>query len=139
MKITKSKSWYWKAHIITWLLAWVCCIIPTLVTGLIKMPVIVTENAENTLSGTFTFVLILCAYPLLKGALRLLKSPSAWLILWILTGILYLVYNVSHETLGALLVVVFVGALGNSIGAILFFVSRKSKEKWKYCGEVNVV
>ena len=59
--------------------------------------------------------------------------------LWILTGILYLVYNVSHETLGALLVVVFVGALGNSIGAILFFVSRKSKEKWKYCGEVNVV
>lgn len=139
MKITKSKSWYWKAHILTGLIAWVCCIVPTLVTGLVKLPVIVTEDATSTLTGTFTFCLVLCAYPLLKGALKVLKSPSAWLVMWILTGVLYLIYNVSHETLGALLAVFFAGAIGNSIGAVLFFCSRKAKEKWAFCGEVKVV
>lgn len=134
MKITKSKSWYWKAHILTGLVAWVFCIVPTLVTGLIKLPVIVTEDATSTLTGTFTLCLVLCAYPLLKGALRLLKSPSAWLIMWLMTGMLYLIYNVSHETLGALLTVFFVGAIGNSIGAVLFFFSRRYKEKWAFSG-----
>lgn len=139
MKITKSKEWYYRASIATAILAWIFCIVPTLIAGIIKLPIIATKSAENTLTGSFTIVLICCAYPLFKGLLKMLKSPSAWLILWIVTGITFLLYNISHETLGAMLIVFFVAALGNSIGAILFFLSRVFNEKYKFCGQVQIV
>ena len=139
MKITRSKEWYYRAYILTSIAAWICCILPTLIAGLVKFPIVATKSATNTLTGSFTIVLACAAYPLLKGLLKMLKSPSAWLILWIVTGITFLLYKISHETLGALLVVFFIAALGNSVGAVLFFLSRKCKEKWAFCGQIQIV
>ena len=139
MKITKSKHWYWRAFLITSALAWIMCIVPTVVAGIIKLPAITTKSETETLTGAFTLVLICAAYPLLKGLLKLLKSPSAWLILWLLTGVTFLLWKVTHETIGAMLAVLLTAAIGNSIGAILFLIAKTYKEKWKFCGEVSVV
>lgn len=129
MKITKSKEWYWNAYLIVTALAWVFCIVPTLIAGVVKLPVIATKNAESTLSGSFTIVLICGIYPLYKGLVKLIKSPSAPVIMWFLFGITFLLYKISHETLGAMVTIFFVAAVGNTIGALLFFISSKFKEK----------
>lgn len=136
-KITKSKAWYWKAYILTMVLAWGVCIIPTLIAGILKLPVIAKKNAESTLTGSFTIVLIACIYPLYKGLVKLLKSPSAPVIMWILFGITYLLYKISHETLGAMVVVFLVAAIANTIGAGLFLLAKMFKTKWAFFGQVQ--
>lgn len=136
-KITKSKDWYWRAYLLTVALAWVVCIIPTLIAGVLKLPVIATKNAETTLTGSFTVVLIACVYPLYKGLVKLLKSPSAPVIMWILFGITYLLYKISHETLGAMVVVFLVAAIANTIGAGLFLLAKVFKTKWAFFGQVE--
>ena len=135
-KITKSKAWYWRAYIITGAVAWAFCIIPTLIAGILKLPVIATKNAETTLTGSFTVVLIAGIYPLYKGLIKLLKSPSAPVIMWILFGVTYLLYKISHETLKAMLVIFFVAAVGNTIGAGLFLLAKVFKAKWIFYDKV---
>lgn len=131
----KSKNWYYRAYIITAIIAWILCILPTAIAGYIKLPQIVAiKNVESTtetvLTGSAIVVLICCAYPLLKGVLKAFKSPSAYLILWIIFFMSLLLYKIPHETLGAFVLVFCVAAIGNTVGAILFFISKKFKEKW---------
>lgn len=136
-KITKSKSWYWRAYLLTGALAWVFCIIPTLIAGVIKLPEIATKNAETTLTGSFTVVLIACVYPLYKGLIKLLKSPSAPVIMWIVFGVTYLLYKISQETLKAMVVIFFVAAVANTIGAGLFLLAKTFKTKWAFYGQAE--
>lgn len=138
MRITKSKTWYYNAFVIATLLAWVMCVVPTLIAGFIKLPIIVTKKAESTLTGSFTVMLICAVYPLYKGILKLFKSPSAWMITWILWGVSFLLYKIPHATLGALVVVFLVAAIGNTIGAILFWLGNKCKEKYLYCASLEI-
>ena len=130
MTLTKSKEWYYWAHIITRVCAWVCCIVPTVIAGLAKLPLFATNEASTTLTGSFMLVLVCAAYPLLKGLLQMLKSPSAWLILWLLFGVSFMLYNIEHATLGAMVTVLFVAAIGNTIGAVLFWLEKRFKERW---------
>lgn len=137
--ITKSKGWYWRSYILMAALAWVFCIVPTLIAGIIKLPMIATKDAETTLTGSFTIVLIVCIYPLYKGLIKLVKSPSAPVIMWILFGLSFLLYKISHTTLGAMVVVFLVAAISNTIGSILFLVANMFKTKWKYYGQVGYI
>ena len=123
----------------TFALAWAFCIIPTLIAGVIKLPVIATKNAETTLTGSFTVVLIACVYPLYKGLIKLLKSPSAPVIMWILFGVTYLLCKIAQETLKAMVLIFFVAAVANTIGAALFLVAKMFKMKWAYYGQVGTV
>lgn len=140
MKITKNKEWYRRAWFLTSAFAWIACVVPTLIAGFLKLPkIVVTNEAEQTLSGSFIFVLICAAYPIFKGLLKYLKSPSAWLILWILTGFMFLFLQIPKESLKAVYVVTFTAAIGNSVGAILFSLAKHFKEKWKFCGEMKLI
>jgi hypothetical protein len=135
MKITKSKEWYYWAYIATMGAAWIFCVVPTVIAGMLKLPLFATKDASTTLTGSFTLVLVCAAYPLLKGLLKLLKSPSAWFILWLLFGVTFLLYNIERSTLGAMVLVLFVAAMGNTIGAVLFSLSKSFKEKWMFLGD----
>ena len=139
MKVTRSKEWYYRAKVITWIVAWICCIVPTAIIGAVKLPLVVTKQAEETLTGSAIIVLACCAYPLLKGLLKMLKSPSAWLIMWIVTIVTGLMYSIPHETLDAILDVFIAASVGNSVGAILFWLSKRFDEKWKFCGQITGV
>lgn len=139
MKITKSKEWYYWAHMITTGVAWAFCIVPTLVAGYWQLPAIVSTKNETTLTGGAIVVIACCAYPILKGLLKALKSPSAWLILWIVAILTWGLYSISRETLGAMVVIFFTAAIGNSIGAVLFCLSRQFERKWVFCGQITVM
>lgn len=130
MKITKCKEFYYRMHILTRILALLFCFLPTLIVGYIKLPaIVVVKSAEETLTGCAIVVLACCAYPILKGLLKALKSPSAWLIMWIVALISFALYKIPHATLGAMVVVFFTAAIGNTLGALLFWGSRMMKEK----------
>ncbi len=137
MKTTKSREWYYWAYVLTTAAAWIFCVVPTLIAGLIKLPATVTKEAETTLTGSFTLMLIIAAYPLLKGILKMFKSPSAWLIIWIVTGLTFLLWQIPRETIGAMFVVLLVAAIGNSVGAILFWLGQQFAEKWRYFGSIE--
>lgn len=132
MKITKSKRFYYWAWIIAYVVAWVACVLPALIAGVINLPIVAVKEAETTLTGSFIIVIAVCAYPIIKGVLKALKSPSAWLILWICTGLIFALYKVPHETLGAMCTVFFCAAIGNTVGAILFWLSKKFKQKYGF-------
>lgn len=139
MTLSKSKDWYWKAFIITSIIAWAVCVLPTLIVSLIILPkVVITESATQTLSGTFILAIVCAAYPIFKGLLKYLKSPSAWFILWVLTAFTYLFVKVPHQALVNVFIVLLTAAIGNTLGAICFFIAKTFKEKWKFCGEVNI-
>ena len=129
MKITKSKEWYHKAYIIIYISAWFLCIVPTVIAGFTKLPVVATKDADSTLTGSFALALICAAYPIYKGIMKYLKSPSAPIIMWILFAGAYLLYKLSTETLGAIVVVLGVAAIGNTVGAVLFWLAKTFKKK----------
>lgn len=139
MKITRSKEWYYRARIIVRVCAWLCCVLLPLTVGAIKLPKIVTEQPSQTLTGSAVMVIACCAYPILKGFFQLFKNPSAWFISWVLALTSLALYQLSRETLNALVWVFFAAAIGNSIGAILFKLSDIYGEKWKYCGQIEVI
>jgi hypothetical protein len=58
--------------------------------------------------------------------------------MWIMALATLALYRLSHETLGAFVVIFFTAAIGNSIGAILFALSKNFNEKWKYCGQIKI-
>ena len=132
MKITKSKEWYRRAHWIFYVSAWVACILPTLVAGIANLPLIATKNAESTLSGSFTVCLVMCIYPIYKGLVTLFKSPSAPVIMWILFILSFLLHKLAESALFAMVIVFGVAAVGNTIGAILFFVAKIFKQKYMF-------
>jgi hypothetical protein len=139
MKITRSKAWYAKSWKLCYALAWAMCILPTLIISVAVLPkIVITESATQTLSGTFILAIICAAYPIFKGLLKYMKSPSAWLILWILTAFTYVLLKISHQSLTNVFIVLLTAAIGNTFGALLFFAARVFKEKWKFCGEVNI-
>lgn len=140
MKITKTKRFYYWAWHIANILAWAACVLPALIAGVSNLPIVAVKEADTTLTGSFLIVIAVCAYPIMKGVLKALKSPSAWLILWIITALLFCVYKIPHDTLGAMCIVFFSAAMGNSVGAVLFYLSEKFKEKYLFLiGEFKIV
>ena len=138
MKITRDKEWYFKWHITAYWVGMVLCIVPTIFAGLLEFPVIATKEAESTLSGTFIIVLVAAALPLYKWVKTVLKSPSIALLLWIGSGILYLILSMPMQTVKGLFIVFLTAAIGNTIAIVFFKLSDIWKEKWRFCGEIKI-
>ena len=62
MKIKHSKEWYFKAKFVLYWAAMALCILPPLIAAIVKLPnIVVTKNAESTLSGVFAAAIICAA------------------------------------------------------------------------------
>lgn len=139
MKIKHSKQWYFWVSKLVWAVGAILCFVPTAIVGYLKLPAIVTTRADTTLTGAAILVLACCAYPMLKIVFHLLKSPSAWFILSVVALLTTAIYFIPKTTVYALVVVFWVAACGNIVGAILFKVAAVLKERWKYCGQIELM
>lgn len=139
MKIRHSKEWYYRARIIAYWSGMALCVVPTLIAGILKLPVIVVKEAESTLSGVFVVAVICAALPLYKGLMKLLKSPSAAVICWILFALMFLADNMQPQTIHGLTVVFLTAAIGNTSGALCFKLSKEFEKLWEGCGQVEVM
>lgn len=137
-KIKHSKQWYYNAKIIAYGVGMILCIFPTLIAGLIKLPIITKSTADSTLSGVFIVCLICCALPLYKAVIKFIKSPNAAVICWVFFLLMFFVNKMSKETIAGLTVVFAFAAIGNTLGAIAFKLSDEFAELWKYCGEIHL-
>ena len=138
--IKHSKSWYFNAKLIAYWVGMAFCVLPPLIAGIVKLPsIVVQKNAESTLSGVFVLAIICAAVPIYKAVIKLVKSPNAAVICWILFGLIALVDTMSPQTISALKAVFAFAAIGNTIGAICFKLSAMFDDLWKHCGQVDIV
>ena len=86
----------------------------------------------------FIAVLICAALPLYKALIKVIKSPNAAVICWVLFGLMTLVNSMEKSTIEGLTFVFAFAAVGNTLGAIAFKLSKEFEELWRYCGQVEV-
>ena len=130
-KIKHSKEWYYNARIIAYWVGMALCVVPTLIAGVLKLPVIAVKDADSTLSGVFV--------PLYKALLKVIKSPNAAVICWVLFGLMALVNSMEKSTIEGLTFVFAFAAVGNTLGAVCFKLSKEFEELWRHCGQVEVM
>lgn len=137
-KIKHSKEWYYNVRLIAYWVGMAFCVVPTLIAGILKLPVIVVKDADSTLSGVFVVAIVAAALPLYKALVKLLKSPSAAVICWILFGLMALVNSMEPQTIHGLTVVFLWASIGNTLGAVCFKLSKEWENIWQHCGQVEV-
>lgn len=137
-KIKHSKEWYYNARLIAYWVGMAFCIVPTLIAGLVKLPLIATHDADSTLSGVFIVVLVCAALPLYKALIKVMKSPNAAVICWVMFGLMALVNSMEKNTIEGLTFVFAFAAIGNTLGAVCFKLSKEFEELWRHCGQVEV-
>lgn len=137
-KIKHSKEWYYNARLIAYWVGMAFCVVPTLIAGILKLPVIVVKDANSTLSGVFVVVVVCAALPLYKALIKVMKSPNAAVICWVLFGLMALVNSMEKTTIEGLTVVFAFASIGNTLGAICFKLSKEFEELWRHCGQVEV-
>ncbi len=92
------------------------CVIPPATATLCYFPVWRAEGGETLLSGTALLLLTLAAIPVYKLISAHLRSPAAYTV-WLIAFLLFLMLSsIAHE----MVVISFVGFIGNLVGAILF-------------------
>ena len=134
----RSKTWYYNAYLLAYLVGIIFCVIPTFIAAIVKLPLIANRDAESTLSGVFIVALIATALPIYKLLTKLLKSPSVAVVLWLFWGLFALVGLMTPETIKGLTTVFLWGAIGNTLGVLAFKLSAMWKELWQHCGEVTL-
>ena len=98
----------------------VFCILPPALAILFYFPVWVAKGGEYILSGLAAFLMIVAFVPLFKLVKRLLTSPSGYAIWLAIFLLFFLVSRISDE----MIVISFIGLVGNIIGAVLFRIAR---------------
>jgi hypothetical protein len=100
-----------------------CIVPPTLVT-VSYFPIWNIQNAETVLAGGGVLVLTLCALPLWKLIIRVLRSPASYLMWLIIFLLFFLLSKIADE----MVVISFFGLVGNLLGALCFFIERKLRK-----------
>ncbi len=94
--------------------------LPPTVLTLSYFPLWVRSGAEETVSGLCAFMLVLCAFPLLRILSKRLSTPS----LPIFWGIFYLFLKCLGSIITELTVISFVGLCANLVGGVFFHLAK---------------
>jgi chromate transport protein ChrA len=99
-------------------------VLPAMITALLYFPFWAERGDEAVISGLAALLMLLAALPIYRLAKRLLASPSVW-VMWLFVFILF--YSTS-KIADEMIVISFVGAVSNAIGAVMFRISRRGRE-----------
>ena len=96
------------------------CVLPVTVCILSYFPVWQARGGEVLLSGTALLLLTLAALPLYKALKAALASPASYTV-WFIAFLLFLFLSrIADE----MIVISFVGFIGNALGAICFRLAK---------------
>jgi succinate-acetate transporter protein len=107
-------------HIIGLLL----CIIPPIACTLAYFP-LWRYSSEKTASGGVLLLILLSCIPLFKLFKKRFNSPASYVIWILLFVIFFLLSKIADE----MVVISFYGSLGNLLGAICFYTSKRMNKK----------
>ncbi len=103
-----------------YLLAIIFSTVPPLAAVLSYFPLWKSLGREYALCGFTLLLLLLSAVPLYNAVKRLFSSPSVCM-LWL---IFFLIFTTLSKIVDQMIVISFVGLIGNIIGSVLFRLSR---------------
>lgn len=113
-----------KGNIIKWV-SIVLCVAAPLAATLSQFPVWIATGDRATISGIAVVLLFLSCLPFIRVIREKLKSPAAWLVWTILALLTILLANIIYQ----MRFVCIVGAVSNGIGALLFKLADRIKNK----------
>ncbi len=105
------------------ILGFALCIMPPAVCTLLYFPFWKMVGYEYCIAGGTALLLALCAIPLYKMIKRGLSNFSSYLM-WL---VLFLLFFALSRIAEQMIVISFVGFIGNLLGAICFFVAGRVK------------
>lgn len=97
------------------------CTAPVVAATLLYFPLWKEKGSATVLSGFALLLIILSLVPFFNTLKRLLRSPAAHTMWFILFVIFFLLSKIASE----MTVISFVGFLGNLIGALFFSAAKK--------------
>ena len=103
------------------------CLLPPVLTVLFYFPIWKVKGGEYALCGFTLLLLLLSAAPLFNVIKRLLSSPSAHTMWFIIFIVFLLLSKIADE----MTVISFSGFIGNIIGALFFKGADKTARKMR--------
>ena len=98
--------------------------LPPAIASILYFPFWQNRGAGVAISGLAAILLTVSFVPLFKLLKEKFKSPSAYVVWFVIFLIFFILSKVAAE----MVVIAFTGFLGNLIGAILFSISKKISE-----------
>lgn len=112
-------------RIVIRVVALLASIVPPLVCTMQYFPVWRERGGTTLLSGITLLLLLLCAVPMFKYVRKVLASPSAHTIWFIIFVAFFMLSRIADE----MTVISFTGFISNVVGAILFKVADSMGER----------
>ena len=141
MVFRHSKKWYFWASWIVWAVGVLFCVLPPLIATIANFPVMVSKDAESTVSMIFVLGVIMSASLLILLVVKAFKQNAALsvsVVLAVLCAVFVLGYNIEKETLLGLAWVAGSGAVGTLLGQVCFKIHAIWHDLYKNCGEVYI-
>ena len=141
MVFRHSKKWYFWASWIALAVGVLFCVLPPLIATIANFPVMVSKDAESTVSMVVVLGLIMSASLLILLVVRAFKQNAALsvsVVLAVLCAVFVLGYNIEKETLLGLAWVAGSGAVGTLLGQVCFKIHAIWHDLYKNCGEVYI-
>ena len=141
MVFRHSKKWYFWASWISWAVGAMFCFVPPLIATIANFPVMVTKNADSTISIFFVLGIMIAAAVLIMLVVKAFKQNavlSVAIVLAVLCAVFVAGYNMEKQTLLGLAWVAGSGAVGVLVGVVCFKVHAIWHDLYKNCGEVYI-
>ena len=117
------------------------CVCPALIATLCSFPMMVTENADSTISIPFVFAIVLSLSVVLHGVIKSFQDNTLFavaVVLAFLTVLLICLYNMEPVTIKGLAWVAGSGAVGTLFGCVGFKLHDIWNDLYENCGEVYI-
>lgn len=122
MKAQKNKR---IPSVLLYLLGLSLCILPPAICTLSYFPLWRVVGYEYCIAGGAALLLALCLIPLYKLIKKHIATVSSY-IMWL---ILFLIFFALSRIAEQMTVISFVGFVGNLMGAVCFYISKRIKEE----------
>lgn len=141
MTFKHTKKWYFWAKWIAKAAGYIMCVCPALIATLCCFPMMVTENADSTISIPFVFAIVLSLSVVLQAVIKSFQNNTLFavaVVLAFLTVLLICLYNMEPVTIKGLAWVAGSGAVGTLFGCVGFKLHDIWNDLYENCGEVYV-
>jgi hypothetical protein len=141
MTFKHTKKWYFWAKWLAKIAGGIFAVLPALIATLINFPMMVTSNAESTISIPFVLAIMISLIVVLQIVIKSFKNNTLFavaVVLAFITALFVGMYFMEKETIKGLAWVAGCGAVGTMIACACFKLHDLWDDLYKNCGEVYV-